>query len=134
MSMTGDRYEERKAAVKRIGEMLNARYGAGTVTVEIRDGYRNMAEMVRPHMHLIDFAKEAIAECGVHTEGSGYSRAVPMGAELSFKGVPCPNLGTGSFNHHSLTEVAIIDHMEQCCRAILKIIEKYADFKGEKQN
>ena len=54
--------------------------------------------------------------------------------KLSFKGVPCPNLGTGSFNHHSLTEVAIIDHMEQCCRAILKIIEKYADFKGEKQN
>ena len=128
-----DRYEERKAAVKRIGEMLNARYSAGTVTVEIRDGYRNMAEMVRPHMHLIDFAKEAIAECGV-TPRVPAIRGGTDGAELSFKGVPCPNLGTGSFNHHSLTEVAIIDHMEQCCRAILKIIEKYADFKGEKQN
>ncbi|MFR7989566.1 MAG: peptidase T [Anaerovoracaceae bacterium] len=128
-----EKYEERKETVKRAAAMINARYGNGTAEVEIRDGYRNMAEMVRPHMHLIDFAKEAIAECGVEPRVPAI-RGGTDGAELSFKGVPCPNLGTGSFNHHSLMETANIDHMEKCCEAILRIIGKYAGFKAEGQN
>ena len=121
------KYQERKAMVKRAAEMLNARYGEGTAEAQVHDGYRNMAEMVRPHMHLIEFAKEAIAECGV-TPRVPAIRGGTDGAELSYKGVPCPNLGTGSFNHHSLTEVANIDHMEKCSEAILRIIGKYAQF------
>ena len=79
-----EKYEERKETVKRAAAMINARYGNGTAEVEIRDGYRNMAEMVRPHMHLIDFAKEAIAECGVEPRVPAI-RGGTDGAELSFK-------------------------------------------------
>lgn len=85
-----------------------------------------MTEMVRPHMHLIDYAKEAIAELGI-TPRVPAIRGGTDGAELSFKGVPCPNLGTGSWNHHSVTEVANIDHMEKTAELILAIIGKYAE-------
>lgn len=120
-----EKYQQRKALASQAAEVLNSRHGEGTVRADIKDGYRNMAEMVRPHMHLIDFAKEAIAECGV-TPRVPAIRGGTDGSELSYKGVPCPNLGTGSFNHHSLSEVANIDHMELCTEVILKIIGKYA--------
>lgn len=123
-----ERYQQRKTMVLQAAEMLNGRYGEGTVNADVKDGYRNMAEMVRPHMHLIDFAKDAIAECGV-TPRVPAIRGGTDGSELSYKGVPCPNLGTGSFNHHSLTEVANIDHMDQCAEVILKIISRYAEFE-----
>lgn len=123
-----ERYQQRKTMVLQAAEMLNGRYGEGTVNADVKDGYRNMAEMVRPYMHLIDFAKDAIAECGV-TPRVPAIRGGTDGSELSYKGVPCPNLGTGSFNHHSLTEVANIDHMDQCAEVILKIISRYAEFE-----
>jgi len=124
-----DKFAERKETVKRAADLLNARYGAGTVNAEIKDGYRNMAEMVRPHMHLIDLAKDAIADCGV-TPRVPAIRGGTDGSILSFRGVPCPNLGTGSWNHHSVTEIANIDHMEQCTQVILGIIARYAGFEG----
>lgn len=124
-----EKYQQRKAMVLQAAETLNRRYGEGTVNAEVKDGYRNMAEMVCPHMHLIDFAKEAIAQCGV-TPRVPAIRGGTDGSELSYKGVPCPNLGTGSFNHHSLTEVANIDHMDQCTEVILKIISRYAEFEA----
>lgn len=123
-----EKYQARKAFMKRAAETINARYGQGTVTAEIKDGYRNMAEMVRPHMHLIDFAKDAIAACGV-TPRVPAIRGGTDGSELSYKGVPCPNLGTGSFNHHAVTEVANIDHMDQCTEVILRIISRYAELE-----
>lgn len=123
-----DKYEEKKAFLEKAAALLNEKYGEGTVTLEIEDGYRNMAEMVRPHMHLIDFAKEAIAACGTVPRVPAI-RGGTDGSELSYKGVPCPNLGTGSFNHHSLSEVANIDHMDQCSEVLLKIIAKYAEFE-----
>ncbi|MGC2873531.1 peptidase T [Ihubacter sp. rT4E-8] len=123
-----DKFEQKKELVKQAAAMLNAKYGEGTVTAEVKDGYRNMSEMVRPHMHLIDFAKDAIAECGF-TPRVPAIRGGTDGSELSFKGVPCPNLGTGSFNHHSVSEVANIDHMEKCTEVILRIIGKYAEFE-----
>lgn len=124
-----DKFDARKETVKRAADLLNARYGAGTVNAEIKDGYHNMAEMVRPHMHLIDFAKEAIAACGVSPRVPAI-RGGTDGSILSFRGVPCPNLGTGSWNHHSVTEIANIDHMEQCTEVILGIISRYAAFEG----
>lgn len=122
------KYEEKKAYMEKAAMLLNEKHGAGTVLLEIEDGYRNMAEMVRPHMHLIEFAKAAIAECDV-TPRVPAIRGGTDGSELSYKGVPCPNLGTGSFNHHSLTEVANIDHMDQCAQVLLKIMAKYAEFE-----
>lgn len=122
-------FEKRKDLMKKVGEFLNAKYGEGTVEVSLQDGYRNMEEMVVPHMHVVDLAAEAIREVG-GTPDHYPSRGGTDGAELSWKGVPCPNLGTGSFNHHAVTEVASIQQMEQCKEMILKIIEKYADFEN----
>ena len=122
-----DKFAARKETVRRAADTLNARYGQGTVTVQIKDDYRNMAEKIRPHMHLIEFAKEAIAECGVVPRVPAI-RGGSDGARLSFNGVPCPNLGTGSWNHHAVTEVANIDHMDQCAETIIRIIGKYAAF------
>ena len=121
-----EKFAKRKDTVRKAAELLNFKYGDGTVTAEVTDGYRNMTEMVRPHMHLIDYAKEAIAELGI-TPRVPAIRGGTDGAELSFKGVPCPNLGTGSWNHHSVTEVANIDHMEKTAELILAIIGKYAE-------
>ncbi len=119
------KFAKRKETIHKMAELLNFKYGAGTVQAEVKDGYRNMSEMVAPHMHLIDYAKEAISELGVEPRVPAI-RGGTDGAELSFKGVPCPNLGTASWNHHSVTEVANVDHMEQTVQLILKIIEKYA--------
>ena len=84
-----------------------------------------MAEIVRPHMHIVDNAREAIRQLGVEPVTSPI-RGGTDGAELSYKGVPCPNIGTGSFNHHSVTEVASVDQMEKCTHLVIKILEKYA--------
>ena len=120
------KYEKRKETVRQAAAYLNFKYGEGTVTAEVADGYRNMTEMVRPHMHLIDYAKEAIAELGIAPRVPAI-RGGTDGSELSFKGVPCPNIGTGSWNHHSVTEVANIGHMEKTAELILAIIGKYAE-------
>ena len=118
------KYEQRKDLVRRAAEQLNFRYGEGAVSVELRDGYRNMAEKVRPHMHLIEYAKEGIRELGTEPRVPAI-RGGTDGAELSFKGVPCPNLGTGSWNHHAVTETANLDHMVKCTQLIIKLAEKY---------
>ena len=121
-------FENRKEIMKKAGEFMNARYGEGTVIVDLKDGYRNMYDMVVPHMHVVDIACEAIREVG-GTPDNYPSRGGTDGAELSWKGVPCPNLGTGSFNHHAVTEVASVQQMEACRDMIIKIVEKYAAFE-----
>lgn len=120
-----DIFENRKETMLKAGEYMNARYGEGVVTVSLKDGYKNMYEMVKPHMHVVDIACEAITELGA-TPDNYPSRGGTDGAALSWEGVPCPNLGTGSFNHHAVTEVADIQQMEQCKELIIKIVEKYA--------
>ena len=84
-----------------------------------------MLEKIKPHMHLIKNAGEAIEELGT-TPISGLIRGATDGAVLSYKGLPCPNLGTGSFNHHSVREFADVSQMEKSVELILKIIGKYA--------
>ena len=109
--------------------MLNDRYGAGTVTVEIKNGYRNMAEKLRPHLHLIEYAKEAIAEMGYEPIVNP-SRGGTDGCELSYKGVPCPNMGPGNIAAHSVREVASVQKMDLCVELIIKLIKRYAFFEG----
>ena len=88
------RFEERKALGKKIGEFLNAKYGEGTVEVEIADTYYNMAEKIRPHMYLMDVAAEAFKELGIETPAINPVRGGTDGSRLSYMGLPCPNLCT----------------------------------------
>lgn len=116
---------ERKELIREAATKLNAKYGENTIQLDIRDSYYNMAEQIRPHWHLIDTAYEAIRELG----GNPYSNPVRGGTDgsrLSFMGLPCPNLGTGSHNHHGKTEYACIQAMDRCVEMLIMIAEKYS--------
>ena len=120
-----EKFEERKAFVRNCANILNEKYGAGTVELELKDQYYNMKEMVEPHMHLIEYAKEAAKEVGLNPN------VVPIrggtdGARLSFMGLPCPNLGTGGFGFHGPYEHITAEGMELCVEMMRKIVEKYA--------
>lgn len=120
-----ERFEEKKEMMSNIVETLNAKYGAGTVELEMKDQYYNMREMVEPHMHLIDYAKAAAAEVGINPKVVAI-RGGTDGARLSFMGLPCPNLGTGGFAFHGPYEHVTAEGMELCVEMVLKIVEKYA--------
>ena len=105
--------------------MLNEKYGAGGVELELKDQYYNMKEMVEPHMHLIEYAKEAAREVGI-TPNVVPIRGGTDGARLSFMGLPCPNLGTGGFGFHGPYEHVTAEGMELCVEMMLKIVEKYS--------
>jgi tripeptide aminopeptidase len=117
-------FQAKKDQLKRAAKWLNDNYGEGTVAYEIVDSYANMSEQIKPHWHLIDTAYEAVREVG------GEPHSIPVrggtdGARLSFMGLPCPNLGTGSHNHHSKMEYACIQAMDDCVLTLVKIAEKY---------
>lgn len=117
--------EARKAVMNQTAEKLNAKYGENTVRVELKDSYYNMTEQLKPHWHLIDNAYEAVRELG----GTPFSEPVRGGTDgsrLSFMGLPCPNLGTGSHNHHGKTEFACLQAMDQCVQLLVLLAQKYA--------
>lgn len=120
--------EQRKSLIEEIAKKLNSKYGEGTVTLEMRDQYYNMAEKIKPHWHLIETAYEAVKELG-GTPHSEPVRGGTDGSRLSFMGLPCPNLGTGSHNHHGTMEYACVQAMDQCVELLIKIAEKYGQKK-----
>ena len=114
----------RKETVLRIADYLNAKYGAGTVTVTLQDSYRNLEEVIRKHWHLVEVAYEAVIACG-GTPVSPPVRGGTDGSRLSFMGLPCPNLGTASHNHHGRLEFAVVQEMDKCVDMLVKIAELY---------
>jgi tripeptide aminopeptidase len=117
--------EEKKLYARRAAEELNRRYGYEAVEVEIKDSYRNMREKIEPEFHLIDNAYKAVESLG----GNPISKPVRGGTDgsrLSFMGLPCPNIGTGSHNHHGRMEFACVEAMEDSVNLILKIAELYS--------
>ena len=109
-----------------IAEFLNGKYGEGTVTVEIKDSYRNMLEKIKPHFHLVETARKATRMAGLEPEEIPV-RGGTDGAMLSWKGLPCPNLGTGGFNFHGVCECINAEHMDRCTEILLNIISLYAE-------
>ena len=120
-----EKLEEKKAALLRIAKSLNARYGSGTVTVEIKDSYRNMIEKILPHFHLVETARAAIRMAGLEPVETPV-RGGTDGATLSWKGLPCPNLGTGGFNFHGVCECTTVQRMDKAAEIVLNIIGLYA--------
>ena len=116
----------RKATLRHIEKLMNEKYGEGTVTVTIKDQYQNMAEMIKPCMHLIDNACAAVREAGMEPEIEAI-RGGTDGARLSFMGLPCPNLGTGGYAYHGPYEHITVEGMELAVDIILGIIKKYAE-------
>lgn len=117
--------EYRCEYARRVADELNRKYGEGTVKVEIKESYRNMKEMILPEHHLIDNACAAIRALGGEPE-SYPVRGGTDGSRLSFMGLPCPNLGTGSHNHHGKMEFASAEDMDLCTMQIIEIAKLYA--------
>ena len=105
---------------------LNGKYGPGTVEVEIKDSYRNMLEKIKPHFHLVETARKAIEKAGLTPEEIPV-RGGTDGAVLSWKGLPCPNLGTGGFNFHGVCECTTVERMDKATEILLNIIKLYAE-------
>lgn len=107
-----DIFEHRKHYITEIADFLNEKYGIGTVRIEIVDQYRNMIEVMRNHKDVIDVAQKAIIRAGGLDSISRPVRGGTDGAMLSFKGLPCPNLGTGGYGFHGPYEHCTLEGME----------------------
>ena len=117
-------FEERKKTLRLIEKNLNAKWGEGTVTLKITDQYLNMKEIVEEHMHLIDHAKKACEAAGVAPLILPI-RGGTDGCQLSFKGLPCPNLGTGGHAFHGPSEHISVEGMEKSVELLLALIQEY---------
>ena len=116
------KFEQRKENMLQWAAQLNAKYGEGTVTVNLRDQYYNMREKVEPLMHIIDIAFGAMKETGVEPVVRPI-RGGTDGAQLSFKGFPCPNIFAGGMNFHGRYEFAPVPNIEKAMMVVVKIAE-----------
>lgn len=119
------KFEQRKAIFVNTAQKLNEMYGAGTFTVEMTDSYSNMREMIEKEMHIVDHVMEAMKRAGVEPKVSPI-RGGTDGARLSFEGLLCPNICTGSEGHHGRNEFACIEDMEKIVEILLNIVSIYA--------
>ena len=115
-----DIFEKRMAFMKEVAGNINAQYGAGTVELELKEQYRNMREKVEPKMHIIELAKSAMEKAGVVPVIKPI-RGGTDGAQLSFMGLPCPNLFAGGVNFHSRYEFVSVQVMEKAVMTIVNI-------------
>ena len=120
-------FDNRKRIMERITADLNARYGEGTVTLVISDQYYNMKEKIDPQMHVIDIVLKAMQEAGVPPRVEPI-RGGTDGAQLSFKGLPCPNIFAGGVNFHGPYEFVSCQVMEKAMQTIIKICEITAGY------
>ncbi len=116
------RFEERKKEMKHLTNKINAEFGAGTCEIEMNDQYYNMREKIEPVMHIVDLAEEAMKACDI-VPNIRPIRGGTDGANLSFKGLPCPNIFAGGHNFHGKFEYVPIPSMVKASELILKIIE-----------
>ena len=123
-----DRFEDRKRTIRQCAEQMNVKYGEGTVTVTVSDQYYNMKEMIDPQMHVIDLVVHAMQQCGVAPKVKPI-RGGTDGAQLSFRGLPCPNIFAGGVNFHGPYEFVSIQSMEKAMQVVVKICELTAGFE-----
>lgn len=117
-----EKFEARKQALLDYAAQLNEKYGEGTVTVELKDQYYNMRQQVEPLMHIIDIAFAAMQEAGVTPKVKAI-RGGTDGAQLSFKGLPCPNIFAGGLNFHGRYEFVPVQSIEKAMNVVVKIAE-----------
>ena len=117
-----ERFEERKHFMMKCAEQMNVKYGEGTVTCEVKDQYYNMKEKIDPQMHVIDLVLHAMQDCGIAPKVKPI-RGGTDGAQLSFKGLPCPNIFAGGVNFHGPYEFVSIQSMQKAVKVIVRICE-----------
>ena len=117
-----DRFERRKKEMQHLVNKINAEFGEGTATLELRDQYYNMREKVEPVMHVVDLAFEAMEAVGVKPNVKPI-RGGTDGARLSYEGLPCPNIFAGGHNFHGRFEYVPVQSMEKAMMVFVKIAE-----------
>ena len=118
------RYEDKKAVILRCVDFINAKYGEGTATANIRHQYYNMSKQVEPHYHIIEKAIRAMEMEGIQPKIQPI-RGGTDGANLSFMGLPCPNLFAGGLNFHGKMEFVPLESMEVASRVILNLVKLF---------
>lgn len=120
-----EKYEEKKAVMQQCVDEINRRYGEGTATVEIKHQYYNMRKQVEPHYHIVEKAVKAMEMEGIKPRIQPI-RGGTDGANLSFMGLPCPNIFAGGLNFHGKMEWVPVESMEKASSVILNIIRLFA--------
>ena len=120
------KFECKKAFAQEVADFLNRKYGAGTVTLMLKDQYYNMREMVEPHPQLIAKAEQAMRMAGVEPVVKPI-RGGTDGSRLSYMGLPCPNLFTGGMNFHGKYEYASLDTMKKAMQTIINLAGLWAE-------
>lgn len=121
-----EKFEQKKALMKDVVAFINAKYGQGTATLEMKDQYYNMREQVEPHYHIVEKAMKAMEMAGIKPQVQPI-RGGTDGARLSFMGLPCPNIFAGGHNFHGKLEYLPLQSMEKASEVVLNIIRLYAE-------
>ena len=121
-----DLYEQKKEYMRRCVDFINAKYGEGTALLEMKHQYYNMRKEVEPHYHIVEKAMKAMEMEGI-TPRIQPIRGGTDGANLSFMGLPCPNIFAGGHNFHGKMEYVPLESMEKASKVILNIIQLYAE-------
>ncbi len=121
-----DLYEQKKAYLEKCVEFINGKYGEGTASVEIKHQYYNMRKEVEPHYHIVEKAVKAMEAEGIRPKIQPI-RGGTDGANLSFMGLPCPNIFAGGHNFHGKMEFVPLESMQKASKVIMNIISLYAE-------
>ena len=119
-------FEDKKALLQKCVDFINAKYGEGTATLDLRHQYYNMRKEVKPHYHIVETAMKAMEMEGIKPKIQPI-RGGTDGANLSFMGLPCPNIFAGGHNFHGKMEYVPLESMEKASKVILNIIQLYAE-------
>ncbi len=120
------KFEEKKELIEQCVKFINVKYGEGTATLKVKDQYYNMREQVEPYYFIVEKAVKAMEMAGVKPKIQPI-RGGTDGANLSFKGLPCPNIFAGGMNFHGKMEFAPLENIEKASEVVLNIIKLYAE-------
>ena len=120
------KFEEKKELIEQCVKFINVKYGEGTATLEVKDQYYNMREQVEPYYFIVEKAIKAMEMADIKPKIQPI-RGGTDGANLSFKGLPCPNIFAGGLNFHGKMEFATLENIEKASQVILNIIKLYAE-------
>lgn len=120
------KFEEKKEIIEQCVKFINVKYGEGTATLEVKDQYYNMREQVEPYYFIVETAVKAMEMAGIKPKIQPI-RGGTDGANLSFKGLPCPNIFAGGMNFHGKMEFAPLENIEKASEVVLNIIKLYTE-------
>lgn len=120
------KFEDKKELIRKCVDFINMKYGEGTATLEVKDQYHNMREQVEPYYFIVEKAIKAMEMADIKPKIQPI-RGGTDGANLSFKGLPCPNIFAGGLNFHGKMEFATLENIEKASQVVLNIIKLYAE-------